>query len=426
MKNSINSAILIMAIFATGLLFNSCTKKESNSEKPKGLLKLNVGISVVESTVGSHFKASSADFSVKIFNSGDQAVLSYAHVSEVPSSIELQAGSYYAVVSSDNNQPAAFNNPYYYGNSGTFTITAGQTSSVNVTCSLANIMVTVVYSDQVINSFSNYSTTVSNTGGNLAYAKDETRAGYFNAGPLHIESTLTYTDGGGVEQTKTLTGDISNAQTGKHYEIHIDAAPTKGNAVLDVTLNETVVTEVVNITDNSNSGNWVPAFGDLLITEIMYNPLALSDTEGEWIEVYNNSGHAINLKDLVIRRGSATTFHQISTDVNLAAGAYAVLGRTSTAASHVDYVYPSINLTNTGDEIIINTYGTTGMDGTIICSVDYSLTGFLTNLNGKSLQLDPSVHDAAEAQIGSNWCASTVTYSTGDYGTPGAANSNCQ
>ncbi|HEY4787194.1 MAG TPA: hypothetical protein VIH57_14145, partial [Bacteroidales bacterium] len=102
------------------------------------------------------------------------------------------------------------------------------------------------------------------------------------------------------------------------------------------------------------------------------------------------------------------------------------LGRTSAATDNVRYVYGSLALTNTGDELIINTYGTNGLDGTVICSVDYSTEGFLTNLDGKSLQLDPSVKNVEDAKIGTNWCASTLTYSTGDYGTPGLANSACQ
>jgi hypothetical protein len=106
--------------------------------------------------------------------------------------------------------------------------------------------------------------------------------------------------------------------------------------VIKLALNDTIKTEIISITDN-NSGNGVPGYGDLLITEIIYNPKALSDSEGEWFEIYNNSKKTINLKGLVIRRGSSIKLHQIGSDVNLAVGSYAVLGRTDKATNNVQY-----------------------------------------------------------------------------------------
>jgi hypothetical protein len=45
--------------------------------------------------------------------------------------------------------------------------------------------------------------------------------------------------------------------------------------------------------------------------------------------------------------------------------------------------------------------------------------------NGASLSLDPGHFDAAQAQLGANWCLSTTPYGLGDKGTPGAANLPC-
>ena len=423
MKTIIHSLFGVILCATICFISNSCSKKESPEIPQKGKLKLTVGISVTESKGLSLLKAGTDDFSVQIFNSNNELVVSFAHVTDIPDAVELPAGSYYAIASSNSNPAAAFENPFYSGNSGAFSIVAGQTSAITITCSLANIRVTVVYSDRVKNFFTNYSTTVKSSSDSLVFVKTETRVGYFKSGPLSIRTDLYNSNK--ATPSKILTGEIANPKPGKHYEIHIDTTPTEGSAAVNVVLNDTVETEIINITD-AGQGSSEPVYGDLLITEIMYNPLALSDSEGEWIEVYNNSKKNINLKGLVLRRGSASSFHQISSDVNLAAGTYAVLGRTSAATDNVRYVYGSLALTNTGDELIINTYGTNGLDGTVICSVDYSTEGFLTNLDGKSLQLDPSVKNVEDAKIGTNWCASTLTYSTGDYGTPGLANSACQ
>jgi hypothetical protein len=193
-----------------------------------------------------------------------------------------------------------------------------------------------------------------------------------------------------------------------------------GNASIVMNINDSIETELVMVHPGIG-------WGDLLITEIMFNPSSLGDAEGEWFEVLNNSGESINMINLAIRRGSNNAFHVISSDLVLATGEYAVLGRTATATNNVDYVYgTSISLANAGEDIIINTYGTNGIDGDIICSVDYGANGFNTGVNGSSLQLDSEITDATAALLGSNWCSSTLTYNTGDLGTPGTINSICQ
>lgn len=418
--------ILIGVAFLATLIviFTCCSKKDQEAKPQKGKLKLNIGISVQEYKALSELKSTTDDFSVKVLNASNESVVSFDHAAEIPDSLELPEGNYCAVASSVNDEVVAFENPYYRGNSGTFTITAGQTSAVTIPCSLDNIKVTVVYSDRVKNSFVNFTTTVRNASDSLVFEKDETRKGFFDEGPFYIKSRLY--SAGKTAPSKIITGEIADPQPGKLYEIHVDALPTEGNAAIGIALNNIVETEVVNISDSDAGGNGVPGYGDLLITEIMYNPLALSDSEGEWIELFNNSKGTINLKGLVVRRGASSSFHRIATDVNLAPGAYVVLGKAHVADTTVQYVYgSSISLTNSGDELIVNNYGTNGTDGTIICSVNYGVTGFLTNLNGKSLQLDPSVKDVNAAKLGTNWCAASVAYSTGDLGTPGLVNSSC-
>jgi len=416
------------AIFIASLcfIFNSCSKKDKPEQLLKGKLKLNVGVSVVVNDVSNKLKSGCDNFLVKVFNQNDEVVASYTHASDVPDPMELPEGTYHVVASSaESCQSAIFEDPYYLGTSDDFTITAGQTSTVDITCTLANIMVTVVYTSQVTSSFTDYSTKVSNTGANLVFLKGETRAGYFNSGALHIEATLTYVVGSETK-TKTVTGDIANAQVGKHYEIHIDASPSSGSSSLSIALDENADTEIININGSSNNPTTGdPVYGDLLITEIMYDPKSISDSYGEWIEVYNNSAKSINLKGLVLRRGGEVAYHKISSDVNVPAGTYVVLARSDMATNNVSYVYSSLGLTNTGDEVIISTFGTDGSDGTEICSVNYGAAGFITCAAGKSLQLDPTIKDATAAKLGSNWCAATLSYSTGDYGTPGLANSSC-
>lgn len=428
MKSINQKSIFAIVIVSICFLTCACRNSEPLPEEATGKLTLKVGLSLVVKEVDNPLKSvSTGNFSVEIFSIGStEPVMTFASVLDIPEVLELSIGTYYATAFSQDNPVAAFETPYYYGESESFTIMEGGTTQVDIACSLANIMVTVLYSDQVISSYTDYSTTVSNAGGSLIFTKGEERAGYFNAGPLSIESELSSGDGV-ISEPKIISGAITSPQRGKHYEIHIDASVADGRTVFNISQTDIVETEIITITDEPDGGSRELVIGDLLITEIMYNPGAVADSEGEWVEVFNTTSEVINLKDLVLRRGSTNAFHQIATDVNLAPGAYAVLGKTTLATDRVDYVYgSSISLVNGGDELLINTYGTDGTDGLVICSVDYGAGSFVPDREGKSIQLDPAVTNAPDAENGVNWCSSTLTYSTGDFGTPGTVNSSCE
>lgn len=429
MKHKIKFQPQVIIFSEVIVLFSSCARNEiiSLSDEFKGNLKLNVGLEVTVYNNLPNTRAAACDnFRVQIFKSNvTEPVLNFEHASELPDLIALTEGEYYVTASSGANPAPAFESPFYYGESEPFIVIGGETSTVNVICKLTNVGVTVKYSEQVSHYFSDYNTTVRNTTDSLVFTKNETRVGFFNPGSLHIKSHLSYMAGGALK-TKVLSGDISNTIGGKHYEINVDTTPDEGDHTISISVDQTVDTILVNLTDEGVTIPADPGNGNLLITEIMYNPNALGDTYGEWIEIFNNTSESINLKDLVIRKGGTTTFHQITSDVVVASGDYAVVAKTDAATSNVDYVWSGMSLTNTGDELIISTYGTNGTDGTIICCIDFKAAGFNMSLDGKSLQLDPTVRDIYAVRLGSNWCAATQPYSTGDLGTPGLPNSACE
>jgi len=424
MKNVMTKFRPIILIFLGIIIISGCSKRNHDDEKPTGKLSLMVGMSVSSHDVYSNLKAANTgDFKVIIYNSDDAVAASYDKASEMPDAIDLPEGKYYVIASFGTNPAAEFEQPYYYGISSEIEILGGQSSIANVTCYISNILVSIVYSDNVKTGFNDYSTSVSNIAGTLQFFKNETRTGYFNNGPLYIEANLYFTNSNGELQTKKLSGTINNPEPRKHYEVHIDATQADGSAAIQLVADETVETEIVEIVENPVFGQ--VDYGKFIITEIMYNPTALDDATGEYIEVYNVSDSTLNLKGLIIRRASGS-IHTIASDVIVAPHQYAVLARSETAAPIVNYVYSSIALTNTADEIIINKYGTNGSDGTVICSVAYSSAlGFPSSVSDGSIQLDNSAFDVEAAKLGTNWCKSSVTFSTGDMGTPGTNNSSC-
>ena len=163
-----------------------------------------------------------------------------------------------------------------------------------------------------------------------------------------------------------------------------------------------------------------PAVGDLVISEIMKNPDAMPDEDGEWFEVTNVTGSDIDLQGLVIS-DLGTNYHEILMETIVPANGMAVLVRTDLAMAVWDYDFGGFGLTNGSDEVILSTLG-----GIVIDQVWYD--GGLTypDLTGASMALDPSIVGVLGAgMVGENWCEATSVYDTGDYGTPGLPNDTC-
>jgi hypothetical protein len=418
-----------MALFMTAFMI-SCQKEEVQSRKETGSLQINIESAIHVNEVNSHLKAATGieDFKVTIYQSDGVEVMTFDSTTVRPDTIELEVGEYYVEAHSDNDLPAAFDNPYYYGISEIFSINSNTLQTVFVNCLLANTIVTVVYSSNVTSGFSDYHTTVASVLDSLLFLKSETRKGYFRTLPLAIRVELAYQKPDGTEVTNSLAGSIPFPLANRHYEIFVDASISEGLAAFQITMDSTEVpVEVIEIADNPG----IPAegavgYGDLLITELMYNPSSLSDTEGEWFEVYNNSDQSINLQTLILGRDDANR-HTITDPIELLPGNYLVFERTDTATSVSNsYIFGSeLLLPNTGAVLSIFNEGTESDPGALIFSVDYGGANFPVG-TGTSISLDPNLFNAADAVLGTSWCISTSMYYTGDLGSPGADNDACQ
>jgi hypothetical protein len=121
----------------------------------------------------------------------------------------------------------------------------------------------------------------------------------------------------------------------------------------------------VNVQELSVSGNNVSEGFisplekiDVIITEIMQNPAAVSDANGEYFEVYNPTKLPINLRGWTIKDDLVdATPHVIASDVIVLSDDFVVLARNSVIASNgnvlVDYQYTNTNLDNTADVLIL-------------------------------------------------------------------------
>jgi hypothetical protein len=162
--------------------------------------------------------------------------------------------------------------------------------------------------------------------------------------------------------------------------------------------------------------------GELVITEIMLDPEAVSDSVGEWFELYNNTADEVNLDGLEIT-DNGTNSTTLSGEILVAAGTYAVIcvdqDTSTNGGVACDAEWGTYTLGNTDDEVVLS-YGSVEFD-----RVEYDGGFGFVNPTGASLSLDSGVLDFTDNDDGSNWCEATSSYGDGDLGTPGSANDAC-
>jgi hypothetical protein len=188
-----------------------------------------------------------------------------------------------------------------------------------------------------------------------------------------------------------------------------------------------------NPTSGNEDGQWGTAFGsfrlepqlvqagDIVITEIMFDPLTVSDANGEWVEIFNASGSSIDLNGWVIR-DNGSDFHQITNGgplLILPQGLF-VLGINSDPLFNgnytTDYEYDNFTLDNGADEVIIEDFSATAID-----QVNYDASAGFPSPSGASIALR---NFQADNNAGVNWTASSAREPsyigiTGDLGSPG-------
>jgi hypothetical protein len=158
----------------------------------------------------------------------------------------------------------------------------------------------------------------------------------------------------------------------------------------------------------SNPGHAVTV-SDLLISEVMAYPAALSDARGEWFELYNPTTEPINLHEITIG-DDAKDRHRIESDLLVLPGEYLTLARYLDPGFIPDYVYDDFTLGNSDDEIVFS-------DGIAeLLRLDY---GSDFDAAGRSREL------GGLPMIASNYDFTPMSfnYGFGDIGTSGAAGS---
>ena len=228
MKNIISLSILVLS----ALLF-SCQPDEQELSNV-GYLTLSVGQDISTDTKAPVGGYTGKQIGVQIVNSKNVVVKETDNWEDWKTTpIELQVGTYTIKASSVgfDGSEAAWEAPYYAA-SQEVTIAKNKTASVKMTCTLANVKVTVHYEKDLLDAFQSVAATVNDK----PFPSTETRSCYFPVGKLTAEVTLISKSGTtySKENNKELSVD-RDAKARDHYIFNYKLAESgNGNVTVKV------------------------------------------------------------------------------------------------------------------------------------------------------------------------------------------------
>ena len=180
-------------IFLLGILFlcSSCNDEKDLIETGYLQLSLDKDLSVITK---ANISISDEPLSVEVKNAQGEVVKKYDNFyTEVSNSrIALPSGAYTVqAYSRKNMKEAGFDQAYYASPVTSVTVAASEVQTVKLVCTLANIKVSVEYTEAIRKYFKKYQATISNEYGSILFSETEKRAGYFAPEPLSVRLDLT-------------------------------------------------------------------------------------------------------------------------------------------------------------------------------------------------------------------------------------------
>lgn len=161
-----------------------------------------------------------------------------------------------------------------------------------------------------------------------------------------------------------------------------------------------------------------PAPGDLVVSEFHPNPKVVADADGEWLEIYVRRRVDLNGLEIGKMLGDPEMVVGSSECVTVEADSYVVLARNldpdrNGGLPRADLLL-DMSIGNSGGTLVLS------REGQLLDQVTYT-----RSFDGKALNLDPDYLDADVNDDPEVFCAATEVYGDGDFGTPGAPNTEC-
>lgn len=227
---------------------------------------------------------------VRTYKDGSTNIEYSCNHTEVPAEgVELPVGPYVVKASCGDNDEAAFNNPFYTGEASV-NVVYGQKQSVDITCFLSNVKVTVDFAQEILDGFSRYEVVVSNSrGGTLTFSSEDgttDNEGYFKVGD---DETLTWvlnlTNNKGVTYTATET--YSGVKAKEHYNFRFslgEARPDLGGLYLTIKVDTSTEEKnyLAGVDFGSHAGPSIslnPEFEELLSNDPVTVPFGVAESK---------------------------------------------------------------------------------------------------------------------------------------------------
>ncbi|HYO97582.1 MAG TPA: lamin tail domain-containing protein [Polyangiaceae bacterium] len=156
--------------------------------------------------------------------------------------------------------------------------------------------------------------------------------------------------------------------------------------------------------------------GDLIVSELMADPAAVSNAAGEWFELYAHRD--VDLNGLTLRSGSSKTSLSAPSCLQLRAGTYALLARSDQPNTNggLGGVTAEVNLALANGASFLSIESGSSM----VDEVSWTSTR-----KGVALQLSSEALLASPTERQSSFCWATQSTDSGDLGSPGAPNERC-
>ena len=238
---------------ATMLLLVSCANEDKQGSSGYGAINVQVSadykvVPVTRSTAESASTIENPDvseFALKLVSSDGSFSRAWDSLADFDPATKIPVGTYTMSAFYGDIDIEGFEKPFYLGETPV-AVRDRENSSVEINCTLANVKVTVEYSDAFKKYFADYSTTIHSTGGEyIEFSKTETRAAYVKPGKITIQTHLKKQNG--IESTFEPAA-IPNAAARQHYKIKLDISDNNaGEAQLNISFDETTETQPIKI-----------------------------------------------------------------------------------------------------------------------------------------------------------------------------------
>ena len=239
---------------AAATLLTGCHSDDSPFSSRKGGLTPNIQLDTKVTSSEKVAARSGSDVTVNdlaltISSTNGSFSQTWNTVSDYPADQQFSIGEYLVEAKYGDPSVEGFECPAYYG-SQTVTVRENEDTPVSLTATLANAMVSIVYTDAFKRYMSEWDANLHSAGGQYVYfAQNETRPGYLSAGAVTMNVWFKKPNG----QDATMKVVEFNAQARHHYHITVDLnnGDGGGTAQLVISFDDTLAQEdvVIDLSD---------------------------------------------------------------------------------------------------------------------------------------------------------------------------------